>query len=441
MFKTFYPSRYEDSVYSIDFDMLYKQGFRNIIFDIDNTLVCHGAPQNEKSLSFLRGLMEKGFKIVFLSNNKEPRVKSFNEPLGAMYIFKGGKPSTKGYLKAVEMMGGDVNNTIFIGDQLFTDVWGANRAGITSILTKPIDKHEEIQIVLKRRLEWIVLAFYKRYLKKTKKFGLIGNPVKHSKSPVIHSTFAKMNGDNINYELFELETSQIKDFLEKSYKKGVLGLNATVPHKENVIPYLCGISETARKIGAVNTMKYTKNGYFGINTDVTGLERCFREENLEINGRECAILGAGGAAKGAAAALFNSGAKRITIINRTYEKAVSLAKSLNEAFETSVFDSLEVSNASKLSDGVFVIQTTAAGLKGEAALITEDEFYKKLYAAIEIVPLKSTDFMVRCEKEGKKCFDGFGMLLNQAVDAYEYWNDCVLSKETIDAARKRLRNE
>lgn len=440
MFKAFYPSRYEESVYSIDFDMLYKQGYRNLIFDIDNTLVCHGAPQDEKSLPFLKGLMEKGFKIVFLSNNKEPRVKMFNDPLGAMYIFKGGKPSKAGYLRAVEMMQGDVNNTLFIGDQLFTDIWGANNARISSILVKPIDKHEEIQIVLKRYLEKIVLGSYKRFLKKKGKFGLIGNPVKHSKSPLIHNTFAGLRGDNLNYELFLLEKSELKGFLEKAYKDNVKGLNVTVPHKENVIPYLCGISDTAKKIGAVNTLKHTKNGYFGINTDVSGLERCFREENLEVLGRDCVLLGAGGAAKGAAAALFNAGAKTITIINRTYEKAVSLSKNLNEAFETDKFKYLSLDEIDSLPDGIFVIQTTSSGLKGEDALITADSFYKKLYAAIEIVPIKSTDFSKRCEKENVRCYDGFGMLLNQAVDAYEYWNNCVIDKEHIDIVREKLKN-
>ncbi len=440
MFEVFYPSRYEESVYSIDFDMLYKQGYRNLIFDIDNTLVCHGAPQDERSLPFLKGLMEKGFKIVFLSNNKEPRVKMFNDPLGAMYIYKGGKPSKRGYLQAVEMMKGDINNTLFIGDQLFTDIWGANKARISSILVKPIDKHEEIQIVLKRYLERIVLRSYKRFVSKKGKFGLIGNPVKHSKSPLIHNTFANLRGDNLNYELFLLEESELKDFLEKSYKNNVKGLNVTVPHKEHVIPYLCGISETARKIGAVNTLKHTKNGYFGINTDVSGLERCFKEENLEVEGRDCVILGAGGAAKGAAAALFNSGAKSITIINRTYEKAVSLSQNLNKAFDTDKFMYLSLEEIDCLKDGIFVIQTTSSGLKGEDALITADSFYKKLYGAIEIVPVKGTDFSKRCERENIKCHDGFGMLLNQAVDAYEYWNDCVIEKEHIDIVREKLKN-
>ena len=90
----------------------------------------------------------------------------FNDAVGAGYIFKAGKPGVKGYLRAMEMLGTDVRNTLFVGDQLFTDVWGAKNTGILSILVHPIDKKEEIQIVLKRYIEKIVLAFYKRKLAK-----------------------------------------------------------------------------------------------------------------------------------------------------------------------------------------------------------------------------------------------------------------------------------
>lgn len=168
MFKTFYPDRYLSSTYKIDFDAYYKKGYRGIIFDIDNTLVPHGAPADERSKKLFAHLKELGFKVVLLSNNKEPRVKMFNDAVQVSYIFKAGKPLKKNYLKAMEMMGTDKGNTLFVGDQLFTDVWGAKRTGIHNVLVQPIDKKEEIQIVLKRYLEKVVLSSYKRYLRKKK---------------------------------------------------------------------------------------------------------------------------------------------------------------------------------------------------------------------------------------------------------------------------------
>lgn len=165
MFELFYPDEIKKSSYDIDYEMLYEKGMRGIIYDIDNTLVPHGAPADERAIELFKRLKGIGFKICLLSNNKEPRVKMFNDAVNVQYIFKAGKPGRKGYLKSMEIMGTDINSTIFIGDQLFTDVWGAKRCGIRNILVKPIDKKEEIQIVLKRYLEWIVLREYNKYVR------------------------------------------------------------------------------------------------------------------------------------------------------------------------------------------------------------------------------------------------------------------------------------
>ncbi len=166
MLKKFYPGEYLDATYDVDFDQLYAQGYRGVIFDIDNTLVPHGAPADERALKLFAHLKELGFQAMVLSNNKEPRVKMFADAVGISYIYKAGKPKPGNYKKAMEQMGTDTANTIFIGDQIFTDIYGANLAGLRTILVKPIHPKEEIQIVLKRYLEKIVLFFYRRQLKK-----------------------------------------------------------------------------------------------------------------------------------------------------------------------------------------------------------------------------------------------------------------------------------
>ena len=166
MIQQFYPDEWLDSAYVIDYEKLYKEGYRGLIFDIDNTLVPHGAPADERAIALFKRLREIGFSCCLLSNNKEPRVKMFNEKIGASYIFKAGKPGKIGYVQAMRKIGTNKKTTVFIGDQLFTDVWGAKRVGIRNILVKPINPKEEIQIVLKRRLEWIILYFYKKTMKK-----------------------------------------------------------------------------------------------------------------------------------------------------------------------------------------------------------------------------------------------------------------------------------
>lgn len=178
MFRKFYPAEMAESSYSIDYEALYQKGYRGIIYDIDNTLVEHGADANEKVIALFRRLCGMGFRICLLSNNKAPRVRRFYrgvkiEGVKLHYIFDAHKPATKNYRKAMRVMRTTKKNTIFIGDQLFTDVFGANRAGIRSFLVKPINKKEEIQIVFKRRLEWIVLHFYKQKLERMKQTNIV----------------------------------------------------------------------------------------------------------------------------------------------------------------------------------------------------------------------------------------------------------------------------
>lgn len=167
MLKRFYPDDYLECVQEVDFVKFKEKGYKAILFDIDNTLVCHGAPATEQVIAFFAYLREMGFETMVMSNNKEPRVKSFAEAVGNIgYVYKANKPAKASYKKCMERMGSNEKNTLFIGDQLFTDVWGAKRCGIYSILVKPIDKKEEIQIILKRYLERVVLYFYKRECEK-----------------------------------------------------------------------------------------------------------------------------------------------------------------------------------------------------------------------------------------------------------------------------------
>lgn len=170
MLERFFPDEYYESTYIIDFEQYYKDGYRGVIFDIDNTLVPHGAPADERSIALFERLKSIGFDSVLLSNNKEQRVAMFNEPIGTHMIWKAGKPLPDNYRKAMELMQTNTSNTLFVGDQLFTDILGAKNAGIRALLVKPMNPKEEIQIVLKRKLEAIVLrAYLKEHSMKTGK--------------------------------------------------------------------------------------------------------------------------------------------------------------------------------------------------------------------------------------------------------------------------------
>ena len=151
MFKTFYPDEYVESSYELDYQAFYNAGYRAVLFDIDNTLVPHGAPADDRAVQLFEKIRSTGLKACLISNNKLGRVKSFADAVGAFYVEDAHKPSRKGYQRGMQEMGTTIENTLFVGDQLFTDVWGANKAGIRTYLVKPIHPKEEIQIVFKRR--------------------------------------------------------------------------------------------------------------------------------------------------------------------------------------------------------------------------------------------------------------------------------------------------
>jgi len=163
----FFPKAEYRNAYEIPYADLFRNGTRGLIFDIDNTLVLPDAPADKRSRDLFAALNEMGFKTCLLSNNKERRVQSFSEDVGTFFICRANKPSVKGFRKAMDLMGTDEGSTVSIGDQLFTDIWGANRAGMSAILVTPQTEKEEIQIIAKRILEKPFLFFYHR--KKNKK--------------------------------------------------------------------------------------------------------------------------------------------------------------------------------------------------------------------------------------------------------------------------------
>lgn len=169
MFEKFYPSKYVESAYLIPYEKMYERGYRGIIFDIDNTLVPHGAPADERSIALFLRLEKIGFQCCLLSNNGIERVEMFKKDIVEVHsIHKAAKPKVGNYKKAMQLMGTDTSNTFFVGDQLFTDVWGAKKAGLFTVLAAPMNPKEEIQIVLKRRLEYFVIKEYRKKRLKTR---------------------------------------------------------------------------------------------------------------------------------------------------------------------------------------------------------------------------------------------------------------------------------
>lgn len=158
----FYPKKYFNKKEDIPVEAYYQQGYRGILFDIDNTLVPHDEPVDDAAKAFVNRIKELGYGVCLISNNDEQRVRRFAEPLQVEYVYKAWKPGKRGYIEGMERLGTTVEDTLFVGDQIFTDIWGANAAGIYSILLEPINPKEEIQIILKRIPEKLVKWSYRK---------------------------------------------------------------------------------------------------------------------------------------------------------------------------------------------------------------------------------------------------------------------------------------
>ena len=152
------------SIFDIEPAALARRGIRLLLADLDNTLAPYGEPEPTQAVrDWAAALGEQGITLFVLSNNRHPeRPRRFSQALGVPFLGHAGKPKPGGFRRAMEQMGCTPEQTAILGDQLFTDVWGAKRAGMHTILVKPIHPKEEIQIVLKRYLEKIVLYFYKK---------------------------------------------------------------------------------------------------------------------------------------------------------------------------------------------------------------------------------------------------------------------------------------
>lgn len=280
----------------------------------------------------------------------------------------------------------------------------------------------------------------------TRTCGLIGNPVKHTMSPLIHNSLASMTGINMVYVPFEVKEKELKNAIKGAVALDIQGMNVTIPYKTDVIPFLEDVDPLAKAIGAVNTLVRTENGGFkGYNTDMTGLYHAMQDEGIELKDQTVVILGAGGVARPTAFLCANKGAKKVYILNRTFEKAVDVADEVNLALELNDSDEKVVPmllgdyrKVLEAEDSFIAIQCTSVGLFPDvnSAVIEDEEFYKKVSSAMDLVyrPLQ-TKFLKLAKEAGARTFSGLKMLLYQGIDAYELWNEdkgIKISKEQAD---------
>ena len=161
MFWLLFPYEYVDSVFSIDYKKIKQKGYKGIIFDIDMTLVPHGTDSTKEIDALFKTVHELGLKTLLLTNNSEERVRRFTKNIDTLYLCDANKPEPEGFLKAVEMMEIKKEETVYIGDQIFIDIYGANKCGIANILVHYVTAEAETKIGIRRNLEKIILKLYR----------------------------------------------------------------------------------------------------------------------------------------------------------------------------------------------------------------------------------------------------------------------------------------
>ncbi|MFY9638058.1 MAG: shikimate dehydrogenase [Methanobacterium sp.] len=259
---------------------------------------------------------------------------------------------------------------------------------------------------------------------KTSVFGIIGDPVEHSLSPAMHNAaFEKLCLDNI-YVPFLVKAEELEDAIKGAHAMGIKGLNVTIPHKTEVINYLDYLDIAAGLIGAVNTIEFGENGAIGHNTDGIGAIRAI-EEITSVKNKKFIILGAGGAARAVSFQLFLSGAKSLTISNRTVEKADVLRDDLVEKLDNDVkVIDMGLELEQELKDTDILINTTPIGMYpniNQKPLITADMIHKSLIVNdIVYNPLK-TGLILEAEKAGAKTIYGIKMLMYQGIESFKIW--------------------
>ncbi|MCT4598100.1 MAG: shikimate dehydrogenase [Vallitalea sp.] len=275
---------------------------------------------------------------------------------------------------------------------------------------------------------------------KTKVLGLIGNPVEHTISPLIHNTLSEKLCKDYVYVPFKVNRGNLSKAIEGAKALNVTGLNVTVPYKEEVITELIEVSLFAKQIGAVNTLKYTDDGYVGYNTDAEGLHKSLLNNDIVINNNDIVIIGAGGAAKAVGILCGSENANSITIVNRTKEKAQNLANNIKKYYNVKT-NVLGIDEIDRISSFDIAFQTTPIGMSPntEHNPIIEEEFYKKFHTAVDLIynPYK-TKFLLKAQENGIKILNGFEMLYYQGVRAYEIWNDIEIKQDILEDVKNQI---
>ncbi|MBL4602684.1 MAG: shikimate dehydrogenase [Emcibacteraceae bacterium] len=259
-------------------------------------------------------------------------------------------------------------------------------------------------------------------LPRVKIAGVVGDPISHSLSPVLHGYWLKKYDIKGEYEAFHVAPNELPDFIKRLKTNKIEGVNFTVPHKESVMGLVDELDSAAEKIGAVNTVYFTDEGkLLGSNTDGYGFIKNLKQSitNWISTNKVAVIIGAGGAARAATVSLLDDGIDEIRLINRTHSRAVALSEEIGDKrIKAILWDDYEQA----LLGADLLVNVTTLGMTGQPELVLNINNLPIGAVVYDIVynPLE-TDLLKRARERGNKTVDGLGMLLHQAAPGFKAW--------------------
>ena len=269
----------------------------------------------------------------------------------------------------------------------------------------------------------------------TRKLCVIGDPVLHSKSPLIQNAMIGALGLDYIYLCQPVPKGEAGRWLEHAAYAGYAGFNATIPHKEELFPLMDVVDDQARRAGAVNTVCIKDGKYYGFNTDGGGFLRALADLGVEAAGKRALLLGSGGAAKAVAAALAGAGA-RVTVANRTVSKAEELCKMDPVRLFPAGFETKELCRLAGESD--ILVNCTSLGMAGTGMDFSDLSFMDALPRSTAVCDAiyapAETSFLKRARETGHPAMNGMGMLLHQAILALEHFTGKTVDVEKAKAA-------
>jgi shikimate dehydrogenase len=252
------------------------------------------------------------------------------------------------------------------------------------------------------------------------RYAVMGYPVAHSRSPVIHRLFAVQTGQNLQYELLEVAPDKLESAIKQFARTGGKGLNITLPHKSEVTRFVDDMSERANTAGAINTLVFRDREIYGDNTDGVGLIRDLKQ-NLEIDldGANILILGAGGSTRGIISPLLDEKPASIVIANRTMDKATALAQIFSAQGPVTAVSFKNVRTPPEFD---LVMNATSAGVKGETPPYPEHAISDKTVCYDLSYSMRTTPFASWAKEHGAAAsYMGWGMLVEQAAESFYLW--------------------